>query len=177
VEILLEDWIGTTPDARQWIRVGTRLLAALVVGAVIGYERERIGKAAGLRTHMLVAMGTALIVIACVESGMGDDALSRVIQGLVTGIGFLGAGTILKRIEEREIQGLTTAAGIWMTAAASAAVGLGQIVIALIGTVLAWVVLSVLARLTNGHEPPASAPGKRPAGGAASPGDEPGGDR
>lgn len=175
MEILLEDLIGTAPDARQWIRVGTRLLAALIVGAVIGYERERIGKAAGLRTHMLVAMGTALIVIACVESGMHEDALSRVIQGLVTGIGFLGAGTILKRIEEREIQGLTTAAGIWMTAAASAAVGLGQIVIALIGTVLAWLVLSALARLTNGHESAPAAPAGAGRDRASRPEDAPGG--
>ena len=150
----MEELIGTVPDAREWIRIGARLLAALAVGAVIGYQRERTGKAAGLRTHMLVAMGTALIVIACVEHGMGDDALSRVIQGLVTGIGFLGAGTILKRAELREIHGLTTAAGIWMTAAASAAVGLGEIAIALVGTVLAWFVLSLLAKLTEGGEPP-----------------------
>jgi putative Mg2+ transporter-C (MgtC) family protein len=134
------------PDLGQLGRVMVRLLAALALGALIGYQRERTGKAAGLRTHMLVAMGTALFVVSTLEYGMGEDALSRVIQGLVTGIGFLGAGAILKIHEDKEIRGLTTAAGIWMTAAASVAIGLGQIVVGLIGGVLAWIVLAVLDR-------------------------------
>jgi putative Mg2+ transporter-C (MgtC) family protein len=123
-----------------------RLVAALALGALIGYQRERAGKAAGLRTHMLVAMGSALFVIAALASGMGEDAMSRVIQGLITGIGFLGAGAILKIHEDKQIRGLTTAAGIWMTAAASVTIGLGQIIIGLVAGVVAWIVLAVIDR-------------------------------
>ena len=134
------------PDLRELVRMLVRLLAALAVGALIGYEREKRGKAAGLRTHMLVAMGTTLFVVAAIEGGMHEDAASRVIQGIVTGIGFLGAGVIMKIHESRQIRGLTTAAGIWMTAAASVAIGLGQIGLGLIAAALAWVVLAIIDR-------------------------------
>jgi putative Mg2+ transporter-C (MgtC) family protein len=147
MELILEDLRNTIPDQRELVRVIVRLLAALALGALVGYQRERMGKAAGLRTHMLVSLGTALLVISATESGMSSDGVSRVVQGLVTGIGFLGAGAIMKIREEKEIRGLTTAAGIWMTAAASVAIGLGQIVIGLIAGVLAWIVLGVLHRL------------------------------
>lgn len=141
--ILLEELAATMPDPRELVRVMIRLLAALAVGALVGYQRERMGKAAGLRTHMLVSTGTALLVICAIESGMQQDAVSRVIQGLITGIGFLGAGAILKIEENKEIRGLTTAAGIWMTAAASVAIGLGQIGIGLIAGAVIWIVLAV----------------------------------
>jgi len=134
------------PDLRELVRVLVRLLAALAVGALIGYEREKRGKAAGLRTHMLVSMGTTLFVVASIEGGMQEDATSRVIQGIVTGVGFLGAGVIMKIHESRQIRGLTTAAGIWMTAAASVAIGLGQIGLGLIAAGLAWVVLAIMDR-------------------------------
>jgi putative Mg2+ transporter-C (MgtC) family protein len=143
MDMILQDLAATMPDLRELVRVTVRLLAALAVGALIGYQRERMGKAAGLRTHMLVAMGTAMFVISGMEFGMGDDAMSRVIQGLVTGIGFLGAGAIMKLEEKREIRGLTTAAGIWMTAAASVAIGVGQIGLGLIAGAFAWVVLAI----------------------------------
>jgi len=81
------------------------------------------------------------VVIACQDTGMSLDGLSRVIQGIVTGIGFIGAGTILKLNEQREIQGLTTAAGLWMTAAIGVAVGLGILGVALIGTLVTVLVL------------------------------------
>ena len=113
------------PDRNRLIIVLLRVFAAVLLGAVVGIERERAGKPAGLRTHMLVSLGTAVVVIACQDSGMSLDGLSRVIQGMVTGIGFIGAGTILKLNEQREIQGLTTAAGLWMTAAIGVAAGLG----------------------------------------------------
>lgn len=122
------------PDRNRLIIVLLRLFAAVLLGAVVGIERERAGKPAGLRTHMLVSLGTAVVVIACQDSGMSLDGLSRVIQGIVTGIGFVGAGTILKLNEQREIQGLTTAAGLWMTAAIGVAAGLGILGIAVIGT-------------------------------------------
>ena len=147
MDLILQELSGTLPSLRELVRVIVRLFAALAVGALIGYERERVGKAAGLRTHMLVSMGTALFVISAVEFGMAEDAVSRVIQGLVTGIGFLGAGVIMKIREEREIRGLTTAAGIWMTAAASVAIGLGQIGVGVIAALLAWLVLAALSKL------------------------------
>jgi putative Mg2+ transporter-C (MgtC) family protein len=123
------------------------LLAALLAGALIGWQRERTGKAAGLRTHMLVCMGTALFVVACIGSGMQEDAMSRVVQGLATGIGFLGAGAILKLEDTQRIKGLTTAAGIWLTAALGVAIGLGRLGTAVFGVLLAWVVLQVLVVL------------------------------
>jgi putative Mg2+ transporter-C (MgtC) family protein len=145
--MILQDLGVIRPGPSELARVMVRLLAALAVGALIGYDRERVGKAAGLRTHMLVSMGTALFVIASLEYGMGEDAVSRVIQGLVTGIGFVGAGVIMKIQAEREIRGLTTAAGIWITAAASIAIGLGQIGVGIIAALLAWLVLAALRRL------------------------------
>jgi putative Mg2+ transporter-C (MgtC) family protein len=129
------------PDRNRLIIVLLRVFAAVLLGAVVGIERERAGKPAGLRTHMLVSLGTAVVVIACQDSGMSLDGLSRVIQGMVTGIGFIGAGTILKLNEQREIQGLTTAAGLWMTAAIGVAAGLGILGVALIGTLVTVLVL------------------------------------
>ena len=129
------------PDRNRLIIVLLRVCAAVLFGAVVGIERERAGKPAGLRTHMLVSLGTAVVVIACQDAGMSLDGLSRVIQGIVTGIGFIGAGTILKLNEQREIQGLTTAAGLWMTAAIGVAAGLGILGVALIGTLVTVLVL------------------------------------
>ena len=144
--MIYEELLGTLPSARDLARIGVRLIAALAVGALIGYQREQMGKAAGFRTHMLVSMGTALLVIVALEAGMEGVAMSHVIGGLITGIGFLGAGAIMKIQEDKEIRGLTTAAGIWMTAAASIAIGLGHIVIGLIAGFLAWLVLSILGK-------------------------------
>ena len=149
----LEEITRSVPDASVLVRVTLRLVAALFIGTAIGLQRELTHKPAGLRTHMLVALGTALFVVGAAESGMHPDSLSRVVQGLATGIGFLGGGAILKLTSEREIHGLTTAAGIWMTAAASGAAALGQIVVALIGTLLGLLVLVVVRRLEKdlGH--------------------------
>jgi putative Mg2+ transporter-C (MgtC) family protein len=129
------------PDRARLVIVLVRLFAAVLLGAIVGIERERAGKPAGLRTHMLVSLGTAVVVMACSGAGMNPDGLSRVIQGIVTGIGFVGAGTILKLNEQREIQGLTTAAGLWMTAAIGVAVGLGVLGLALIGTLVTLLIL------------------------------------
>ena len=131
------------PDRARLVIVLVRVFAAVLLGAVVGIERERAGKPAGLRTHMLVSLGTAVVVMACSGAGMDPDGLSRVVQGIVTGIGFIGAGTILKLNEEREIQGLTTAAGLWMTAAIGVAVGLGVLGLALIGTLATLLILAL----------------------------------
>jgi putative Mg2+ transporter-C (MgtC) family protein len=149
MDIFWQELTSGLPDKQQLAHVIIRLLAAALLGGIIGYERERAGKDAGLRTHMLVALGTCVFVVACSGSGMDSDGLSRVIQGIVTGIGFLGAGTILKINEQRDIKGLTTAAGIWMTAAIGVAVGLGTLGLALISTVVAVIVLALLRRIEN----------------------------
>jgi putative Mg2+ transporter-C (MgtC) family protein len=102
-------------DRQQVARIAIRLLAALVLGGLVGIQRQRTHKPAGLRTHMLVCLATAVFVTSCGAVGMAFDAQSRVIQGIVTGLGFIGAGSILKLSQEHEIKGLTTAAGVWMT--------------------------------------------------------------
>lgn len=147
MDIFWQELTSGLPDMRQLAHVVIRMLAAIILGAVIGFEREKAGKEAGLRTHILVALGTCVFVLACAGYGMSADGLSRVIQGIVTGIGFLGAGSILKLNEERDIQGLTTAAGIWMTSAIGIAVGLGTLGLALIATILTIVILTLIGRI------------------------------
>lgn len=134
------------PDAAQVTRILTRLLLAALLGGVLGYEREHKGKAAGIRTHMLVAMGSALFVLVPLLGGMPPGDLSRVLQGVIAGVGFLGAGAIVKQRAEENVQGLTTAAGIWMTAAIGVACGMGRESTAVISTLLALVVLALLPR-------------------------------
>ena len=104
------------PGVAEVTQIVLRLLLAALLGGLLGFQRERVGKAAGLRTHMLVALGSAFFVMIPYQAGMPLADLSRVLQGVITGMGFLGAGTILKRPEEEHIEGLTTAAGIWLTA-------------------------------------------------------------
>jgi putative Mg2+ transporter-C (MgtC) family protein len=147
VQSFLDELASGLPDSDALARIVVRLVLAALLGAVVGIQRELVGKPAGLRTHMLVALGAALFVLACLESGMAPNDLSRVIQGLATGIGFLGGGAILKVSEHREISGLTTAAGIWLTAAVGVTVGLGQWGLAAVGALLTWMILAVLFRL------------------------------
>jgi putative Mg2+ transporter-C (MgtC) family protein len=136
-------------DPAQMTRIVARLLLAAVLGGALGYERERSGKAAGLRTHMLVAIGAALFVLVPQQGGMAVADMSRVIQGIVTGVGFLGAGAIIKHAPEHSVQGLTTAAGVWMTAAIGIACGLGREATAVLSTVLALAVLTVVPHLVG----------------------------
>lgn len=143
MNIFLEEITGGLPDWIEFERILIRLVAATALGAIVGIQRECSGKAAGLRTHMLVSMGSALFVLGSAAAGMSLEGLSRVIQGLATGIGFIGTGAILKLRKEREIEGLTTAAGIWMTAAAGVAAGLGRIGLALVSVLLTWAVLAL----------------------------------
>lgn len=133
-------------DAKQLTQVSVRLLMAALLGAVLGFEREMKGKAAGIRTHMLVAIGAALFVLVPRMAGVDDAAISRVVQGIVAGIGFLGAGTILKGHDQdaSHVKGLTTAAGLWMTAAIGVAAGMGREATALFSTLLALVVLGLM---------------------------------
>ncbi|GAB4558366.1 MAG: MgtC/SapB family protein [Rhizobacter sp.] len=136
-------------DVEQITRLLVRLLLAAVLGGVLGYEREQKGKAAGVRTHMLVAMGAALFVLVPQQGGMQLADMSRVMQGVIAGIGFLGAGAIIKSHSEENVQGLTTAAGVWMTAAIGIACGLGRESTAVLGTLLALAVLALVPRMVE----------------------------
>lgn len=136
-------------DPEQLTRVVLRMGVALLLGAAIGWERERRDADAGLRTHMLVALGAALFVVVPAEAGMAAEDLSRVVQGIVSGIGFLGAGAVLKSNDEGRIHGLTTAASVWATAAIGMAAGLGREATAVLATVFVLVVLAALRRLSR----------------------------
>ena len=105
------------PDVAQITRITLRLLVAAALGGLLGYEREQQGKSAGVRTHMMVAIGAALFVLIPQQIGASTSDLTRVLQGLIAGVGFLGAGAIIIGTGKVETRGLTTAAGIWVTAA------------------------------------------------------------
>jgi putative Mg2+ transporter-C (MgtC) family protein len=130
-------------DLENFVRVSVRLLVATALGALLGWEREHAGKAAGLRTHILVALGGALFVLVPLQAGMDSQELSRVIQGVVAGVGFLCAGSILKAADEDHVRGLTTAAGLWMTAAIGVAAGMGREMTAILSALLAFAVLAL----------------------------------
>ena len=147
-DTLLAEFSDVT-DVEQITRIMTRLLLAAVLGGVLGYEREHQGKAAGIRTHMLVAIGAALFVLMPQQAGMEIADQSRVIQGIVTGIGFLGAGAIIKHRSEEDVKGLTTAAGVWLTGAIGIACGLGRESTAILSTLLALIVLAMVPRLVD----------------------------
>lgn len=132
------------PDATQVTRIVLRLLVAATLGGLLGYERERQGKSAGVRTHMLVAIGAALFVLIPQQAGASSTDLSRVLQGLIAGVGFLGAGAIIMGNREVETLGLTTAASIWVTAAIGVAAGMGRESTAVLSTLIALLILSVV---------------------------------
>ncbi|WP_053843624.1 MgtC/SapB family protein [Paracidovorax avenae] len=145
------------PDLEQATRIVVRLGMAGLLGGLLGWEREHRGKAAGVRTHMLVSMGAALFVLVAEQEGIAPADNSRVLQGIIAGVGFLGAGTILKSDGAHQIRGLTTAAGIWLTAAIGVAAGLGREATALLSTLLALLVLAaepLAQRLLHGRGAP-----------------------
>lgn len=137
------------PDAAGVTRITLRLLIAASLGGVLGFEREQKGKAAGLRTHMLVALGSALFVLIPQQAGVSDADLTRVMQGLLAGVGFLGAGAIIKGSGEEEIKGLTTAAGIWLTAAIGMAAGMGREATAVLSTLIALIILYTVPKIAG----------------------------
>ncbi len=124
------------------VTIAIRLGAALLAGAIIGIDREFRKKPAGLRTHALVSLGSAVVVLATIGASAGNaDAVSRAVQGIITGIGFLGAGVIMQHEAERRIEGLTTAASIWIAAGLGIACGAGLVELALIALGAILVVL------------------------------------
>jgi putative Mg2+ transporter-C (MgtC) family protein len=151
---MLQKEFSDLPDAAGIVRITLRLTMAAVLGGLLGFEREQKRKAAGLRTHMLVALGSALFVFIPQQTGTSEADMTRVMQGLIAGIGFLGAGTILKGKDEDHVKGLTTAAGIWMTAAIGMAVGIGRESTAILSTVLALVILDVIPKIAGKFQKP-----------------------
>lgn len=140
-------------SANDWLGITFRLLLALIFGAIIGLERQVRKKPAGLRTHMLVCLGSALFILIplqIVTAQEGREAISRVVQGIAAGIGFLGAGEIIRDSQQEsglaQVRGLTSASGIWVCAALGVAAGCGLWQMGLIGAVLSLVVLSVFKR-------------------------------
>jgi len=138
--------------ASQDMDMALRLILASVLGGVIGLERQRYGKAAGFRTYTLVALGSALLMLVSIqvytiykESAIVDP--SRIAAQVVTGIGFLGAGAII-RFPQR-IEGLTTAAGIWIASGIGLACGLGQFRSAIFTTLLALATLTIFSKLSR----------------------------
>lgn len=122
------------------------LVTATILGGLVGLEREMSGQWAGFRTHILVALGAATFVLVGVSiSGEQSEGLSRVIQGVAAGIGFLGAGSILKLTSAEKIKGLTTAGSIWVAAAVGVAAGTKMYALATTGTIFLLFVLKALS--------------------------------
>jgi putative Mg2+ transporter-C (MgtC) family protein len=123
--------------------IASRLAAALAVGAIVGINRDLHRKAAGLRTLALVSVGSAILVIVTIIMTRGNgDSLSRVIQGIVAGVGFLGAGVIMHHEADRRVEGLTTAATVWVAAGLGAACGAGLATVAVLALVTTMVILT-----------------------------------
>ncbi len=129
------------------VEIIVRLLAAIVFGGIIGWERESRQRPAGLRTHMMVGLGAGSFTLMAVQMAGPTADPVRVVQGVVTGIGFLGAGSIIQ--SRGEVQGVTTAAGIWVVGAIGAACGLGSYSIAAVALAFAFIILTVLKRLED----------------------------
>ena len=141
----------------ELVVISIRLGMAVFVGALIGLNRDLHHKPAGVRTHALVSLGTALMVIVVMPPGVDDthryDALSRVIQGVLTGIGFLGAGVILRNPDKQHITGLTTAATIWVTSLLGIACGAGLYLPVLVALLFGTAVLLFGGRLERALRP------------------------
>lgn len=152
--ILME--FSDLPDVATVTKVSVRIVIAAVLGGILGYERERKLISAGVRTHMLVAVGAAIFMIGPTQAGMSLGDLSRVIQGVIQGIGFLGAGAIIVGTSTRKVQGLTTAASIWAAAGIGLAAGLGIEATAVLSTIVVLFVLAVVPLLVKRVPEPAN---------------------
>lgn len=141
----------------DWLSLVFRLSLAVLVGGVVGWNREMAGKAAGLRTQMLVSLGSALFVLALLLDSTAEtssvDPLSHALQGVATGVGFLGAGEILQQPREDSntpmIKGLTSAASVWVAAALGVVSGCGFWQVSLMGAVLTLLILTGVERIEN----------------------------
>ncbi|MFC0251153.1 MgtC/SapB family protein [Massilia consociata] len=142
--LTIQDEFSDLGNVEDITRIVVRLLVAVVLGGMLGYERESVGASAGLRTHMLVSLGSAMFVLIPLQAGMEIGDISRVLQGVTAGIGFIGAGAILKHSNKNDIRGVTTAASVWLTAAVGIAAGMGREATAVLSALFALVILSIL---------------------------------
>ena len=134
-------------------RASARLGVAFLLGGAIGFEREVHHRAAGLRTHVLVTVSAAATMLLVDEMGLVDSGSpSRVIQGVVAGVGFLGAGTILKLPDQQRIRGLTTASGVWAAAAIGLCAGAGYLVLAAVTTTIVLFTIGILGLIEKHAE-------------------------
>jgi putative Mg2+ transporter-C (MgtC) family protein len=137
----------------NWQQIALRLGMALIAGAIIGLDRELKDKPAGLRTHMLVSLGSALFVLVPIQLNIAQEsveAFSRVLQGIITGVGFVGGGVILRDVRrgsDLRVEGLTTAAAIWIASGLGIAVGCGLWQLGLVGAALSLLTLTIMKRL------------------------------
>ena len=125
----------------DWLDIIARLGSAALIGGIIGLNRDLHNKSSGLRTFSLVGLGAALVVLLTTDGAMDPNATSRVLQGIITGVGFLGAGVIVHEAATAKVRGLTTAAAIWVTACLGSACGLGTWRIAKVACAIVSLVL------------------------------------
>ncbi len=138
-----------------------RILAATLIGAVLGFNRELRDKPAGIKTHALVALGSALLTVTGISlaydgTRVDGSAVTRVVQGIITGIGFLGGGVIMRQESLRNVSGLTTAATVWIAACLGITCGAGQWIaalVAMLATLLVLIVGDPLERLIHRRYP------------------------
>jgi len=157
--ILITDFSKTyILSADDWLHILFRLCLSLLVGSIIGLERQLRHKPAGLRTHAMVSLGSALFVIIplALNNTPSYDSVSRVIQGIAAGVGFLGTGEILRQNSQDllgvEVSGLTSAAAIWVSSALGIAAGCGLWQISLMGALLAYLILHIVYKFEHPHK-------------------------
>jgi putative Mg2+ transporter-C (MgtC) family protein len=156
MNVLWEELTAGLGNQDQVLRVMIRLCTAILCGAFIGLQKVRATKPSGLRTHTMVCLGTTLVLLSCSSAGISREAIATVVQGIVIGIGFVGAGSILKSSEEHLIHGLTASVRLWTTATIGIAIGLGRVGIGVIATILIVLLLNAISTLEGrmGKRPP-----------------------
>lgn len=125
-----------------------KLILAIILGGLIGIERERLGKPAGSRTYALITLGSTLFTILSVEGfgSMANADPTRIASQIIVGLGFLGAGLIIFHRQSEQVEGLTTAAGLWATASIGMAIGIGWYIVAAIGALLILLILYIVRK-------------------------------
>lgn len=146
MEELWHDYSSDLSDPGILLRIIIKMSICLVLGSIIGLNREHAGENAGWRTHILVTMATAAFVMALHESGVALAALAPLVAGMATGVGFLGAGVILRMPDSERVKGLTTAASIYLTAAVGCAIGLGRLWLPIVVSIFGWFTLAYVRR-------------------------------
>ncbi|TWU20330.1 MgtC/SapB family protein [Bythopirellula polymerisocia] len=137
-------------DVTTFVDDTIRLALAILLGSIVGAERQLAGQSAGLRTHVMVALGSAVFTLAGIATAGGNlYQVTRVVQGVAAGVGFLGAGAILRQNGDAKVRGLTTAGSIWVAAAMGTSAGLGEYALAASATIASLTVLVILRSLSR----------------------------